>query len=158
MIRINKRGSGQPFTLLLFCLFAVCACLMIALSAQAYQKIQKEQQLHFETMNVFSYINNKIKENDLADSIEVMNIEGIDVLRLSNIEGDFVTATYIYSMDGMLYEIYAAADMEVSLDDGRALIECGSVSFEKIERKVIVRYETMSHEYETMIKYLRAGG
>lgn len=158
MIRINKRGSGQPFTLLLFCLFAVCACLMIALSAQAYQKIQKEQQLHFETMNVFSYINNKIKENDLADSIEVMNIEGIDVLRLLNIEGDFVTATYIYSMDGMLYEIYAAADMEVSLDDGRALIECGSVSFEKIERKVIVRYETMSHEYETMIKYLRAGG
>lgn len=158
MFRINKRGSGQPFTLLLFCLFAACACLMIALSAQAYQKIQKEQQLHFETMNVFSYINNKIKENDLADSIEVMNIEGIDVLRLSNIEGDFVTATYIYSMDGMLYEIYAAADMEVSLDDGRALIECGSVSFEKIERKVIVRYETMSHEYETMIKYLRAGG
>lgn len=158
MIRINKRGSGQPFTLLLFCLFAVCACLMIALSAQAYQKIQKEQQLHFETMNVFSYINNKIKENDLADSIEVMNIEGIDVLRLLNIEGDFVTATYIYSMDGMLYEIYAAADMEVSLDDGRALIECGSVSFDKIERKVIVRYETMSHEYETMIKYLRAGG
>lgn len=158
MIRINKRGSGQPFTLLLFCLFAVCACLMIALSAQAYQKIQKEQQLHFETMNVFSYINNKIKENDLADSIEVMNIEGIDVLRLLNMEGDFVTATYIYSMDGMLYEIYAAADMEVSLDDGRALIECGSVSFDKIERKVIVRYETMSHEYETMIKYLRAGG
>lgn len=158
MYKNKKKLSGQPFTLLLFCLFAVSACLMIALSAQAYQKIQKEQQLHFESMNVFSYINNKIKENDLIDSVEVINLEGIDVLKLSNVEGDFETATYIYSMNGMLYEIYAAADIEVSLDDGRALIECGEVSFEKIEGAVVVEYKDTSHECKTMTKYLRAGG
>lgn len=158
MLKNNKKLSGQPFTLLLFCLFAVSACLMIALSAQAYQQIQKKQQLHLETMNVFSYINNKIKENDLIDSIEVLNIKGIDVLKLSSSEGDFETATYIYSMDGILYEIYAAADIEVSLDDGRALIECGKVSFEKLERAVVIYYENTSHEGRTMTKYLRAGG
>lgn len=158
MLKNNRKLSGQPFTLLLFCLFAVCACLMIALSAQAYQKIQKEQRLHLETMNVFSYINNKIKENDLIDSIEVLDIEGVEVLKLSNIEGDFETVTYIYSMDGMLYEIYAAADVEVSLDDGRALIECGEVTFKKSENTVEVHYENTSHEDKTMTKYLRAGG
>lgn len=158
MHKNNKKLGGQPFTLLLFCLFAVSACLMIALCAQAYQKIQKEQLLHLETMNVFSYINNKIKENDLIDSIEIMVIEGNDVLKLSKVEGDFETATYIYSMDGMLYEIYAAADVEVSLDDGRALIECGKVSFEKLESAVVVRYENTCFESKTMTKYLRAGG
>lgn len=158
MYNNNKKLSGQPFTLLLFCLFAVSACLMIALCAQAYQRIQKEQQLHLETMNVFSYINNKIKENDLIGSIEIMTIEGNDVLKLSNVEGDFETATYIYSMDGTLYEIYAAADVEVSLDDGRALIACGKVSFEKLENAVVIHYENTCFEKKTMTKYLRAGG
>lgn len=158
MNKNDKKLRGQPFTLLLFCLFAFCACLMIVLSAQGYQKILNEQQQHFETMNVFSYINNKIKENDLTDSIEVLIMDDTEVLKLSNIEGDFKTATYIYSMSGMLYEIYAAADVEVSLDDGRALIDCGDISFEKHDGAVIVRYETTNHEFEMMTKYLRAGG
>ena len=158
MFKNDKRMSSQPFTLLLFCLFAICACLMMASSALAYQKIHNAREQHFETMNILSYINNKIKENDLADSIEVLVMDDIDVLKLTNVEGNIQTATYIYSMNGLLYEIYAAADVVVSLDDGRALIDCGNVTFEKSDRMVVIHYETSNHEQRSMTNYLRAGG
>ena len=49
----KQRTSTQFMSLLLYCLFAVCACLMVALSAQAYQQLQKNRQNDLNTMNVF---------------------------------------------------------------------------------------------------------
>ena len=82
----------------------VCACLMVALSAQAYQQLQKNRQNDLNTMNVFSYINNKLRENDVEKGVTVLNIDQCSVLKLTSVEGYFETATYIYSKDGMLYE------------------------------------------------------
>lgn len=57
----------------------------------------------------------------------------------------------------MLYEIYAAADIEVSLDDGQPLLACSQLSFELSESSVIIYYETADQNVQTMTKYLRAG-
>ena len=153
----KQRISTQFMSLLLYCLFAVCACLMVALSAQAYQQLQKNRQNDLNTMNVFSYINNKLRENDVEKGVTVLNIDQCSVLELTSVEGDFETATYIYSKDGMLYEIYAAADIEVSLDDGQPLLACSQLSFELSESSVIIYYETVDQNVQTMTKYLRAG-
>ena len=148
----KQRTSTQFMSLLLYCLFAVCACLMVALSAQAYQQLQKNRQNDLNTMNVFSYIN-----NDVEKGVTILNIDQCSVLKLTSVEGDFETATYIYSKDGMLYEIYAAADIEVSLDDGQPLLACSQLSFELSESSVIIYYETADQNVQTMTKYLRAG-
>ncbi|PXX79793.1 DUF4860 domain-containing protein [Dielma fastidiosa] len=153
----KQRTSTQFMSLLLYCLFAVCACMMVALSAQAYQQLQKNRQNDLNTMNVFSYINNKLRENDVEKGVTVLNIDQCSVLKLTSVEGDFETATYIYSKDGMLYEIYAAADIEVSLDDGQPLLACSQLSFELSESSVIIYYETADQNVQTMTKYLRAG-
>ena len=153
----KQRTSTQFMSLLLYCLFAVCACLMVALSAQAYQQLQKNRQNDLNTMNVFSYINNKLRENDVEKGVTILNIDQGSVLKLTSVEGDFETATYIYSKDGMLYEIYAAADIEVSLDDGQPLLACSQLSFELSESSVIIYYETADQNVQTMTKYLRAG-
>lgn len=108
-------------------------------------------------MNVFSYINNKLRENDVEKGVTVLNIDQCSVLKLTSAEGDFETATYIYSKDGMLYEIYAAADIEISLDDGQPLLTCNQLSFELLESSVIIYYETADQNVQTMTKYLRAG-
>ena len=84
----KQRTSTQFMSLLLYCLFAVCACLMVALSAQAYQQLQKNRQNDLNTMNVFSYINNKLRENDVEKGVTILNIDQCSVLKLTSVEGD----------------------------------------------------------------------
>lgn len=43
---MKKQRTGTQFlSLLLYCLFAVCACLLVALCAQAYQQLQKTDRM-----------------------------------------------------------------------------------------------------------------
>ena len=119
--------------------FAVLSTLLVLLGAQAYHAVTERAALAAEERILLGYPVNKVRMNDWADRIRVAEKGGVPMLVIRHdIDGEwYETSTYCHQ--GRLYELFAAAGDELSLEDGEPLVEAdyfrpelkdGVVSFE----------------------------
>ena len=119
--------------------FAVLSTLLVLLGAQAYHAVIERAALAAEERILLGYPVNKVRMNDWADRIRVDEKGGVPMLVIRHdIDGEWYE-TSIYCHQGRLYELFAAADDELPLEDGEPLVEAdyfkpelkdGVVSFE----------------------------
>ena len=61
------------FVLTLFCVFALCSILLIAVGAKVYQNTINSMETHFTSTTSLSYITEKIRQNDTSSGILMKN-------------------------------------------------------------------------------------
>ena len=62
----NRYMVDILFVLTLFCVFAVCSILLIAVGARIYQNTIDSMEKHFTSTTSLSYISEKIRQNELT--------------------------------------------------------------------------------------------
>ena len=67
----NRHMVDVLFVITLFCMFAVCAILLIAVGAKVYQNTIDNMDTHFTSSTSMSYITEKIRQNDEAGALSV---------------------------------------------------------------------------------------
>ena len=119
----RSHALGGVFVFALLGTFAVMGVLLIMLGAQAYNTVVTSAQMSSNERILRSYPLNKVRMNDNVDALEIRQIEGVDVLTITqDYDGDMYE-TYVYCYDGWLRELFMAQEEEFYLEDGDELIE-----------------------------------
>jgi len=130
------------FTLALFCVFAASALLVVLIGANVYQNTTSSMSDNFDTRTSITYISTKIRQSDALDSVYMTEFDGVPALILSQeIEGDLYH-TWIYHYDGELREIFAAADANVSPENGQTIMSVPSLTMEPLDHNMF-RFTTV---------------
>lgn len=88
--------------MLLLVIFASTVFIVLGAGANAFDTIVSEKKNTESARVAYAYINMKIKQNDAAGSIGVVQTDFGNALRIGSDVDDFVT--YIFFADGTLYE------------------------------------------------------
>ena len=106
------------FVLALFGVFAVSALSLVTIGADVYQHTVEDMGENYESRTAVSYITEKVRQNDTADSILLTTLEDVPALcMVSQPEGD-TYCTYLYLYDGHLKELFMKQDASLG---GRVL-------------------------------------
>lgn len=129
----KKYSVDFLFTMITFALYAGMMIALVYMGAQVYQSVIAGMRNHDATRTAQAYIVEKVRQSDTAGSIRAEKIQGTDVLVLKQSVEGREYATYIYTREGMLKELFTRADREVTLSDGTGILELSDFSIEEKE-------------------------
>lgn len=127
----NKHIVDTLFVLTLFAVFAICSMLLIAFGANIYQKTVNNYEEHFNIFTSVAYINEKLRQGDASDAIELVDFGASQAFRLSSFYNDTEYYTYIYLDNGYLKELYVKADNSLSPKAGKKLLPINAFKAQK---------------------------
>ena len=113
-----KHKSGDPnrhivdvlFVLALFGVFAACALMLVTIGAGVYKKTVANMNDNFSERTAYSYVTEKIRQNDSAGVISIDEISGVPALTFTRQSGEEEFCTYLYLYDGYLKELFVRKD------------------------------------------------
>ena len=111
------------FPLAVLFVFAASSLVVLILSVHIYTGQTEQAEAHYRTDTPLSYVEEKIRQNDVAGSISVMTLDGTECLALKNSSDGINSTTYLYVSDGWLKELFVRNDTDVSLNAGKNIIE-----------------------------------
>ena len=111
------------FPLAVLFVFAASSLVVLILSVHIYTGQTEQSEAHYRTDTPLSYVEEKIRQNDVAGSITVMTLDGTECLALKNSSDGIDSTTYLYVSDGWLKELFVRDDTDVSLNAGKNIIE-----------------------------------
>lgn len=130
----NRHVVDTIFVLALFAIFAVCALMLVSIGAGVYQKTVDDMNTNYNSRTTYSYVAEKLRQNDTAGSISVGQIGNSEALILSEEVNGSVYSTYLYAYDGYLRELFISPDFiinESSAEAGQKLLPINNFTLEK---------------------------
>jgi len=127
----RKKGSNQHtvdmlFVITLFCAFAVCASLLIALGANIYKSTIDSMDKHYTLSTASSFITEKVHQHDAYDAISVGEFGDGKAIILKEEYSGTVYNDYIYSYDGYIREMLVADGLVLSPESGSKILAVDS--------------------------------
>ena len=111
MLKKQKPIFDVLFTLVLFSIFATTALLVVVIGVNVYKSTVTGMENNFTARTSLSYIAEKVRQNDVADGVELAEIgtENTPALLLKQTYGETAVETYIYLYNGNLTELLCTA-------------------------------------------------
>lgn len=134
----NRHTVDMLFVLTLFCVFAVCASLLIALGANVYQSTINDMNRHYTLSTASAFITEKVHQHDEAGCISLGEFQGNSALILKENYGDIVYYDYIYAYGGYVRELLVSENAAVSPDAGQKILAIKKFKLEKGDGNSIV--------------------
>lgn len=125
----RSHSIDSLFVVLLFSLFIFMALLIIGSGASAYKKVAAQMDDRFDRQTCISYITAKIRSNNEADKISIVDFNGVNALCISEKFNEGVYNTYIYIYDGMIRELFTNSETNLGLDAGSTLTRASDLKF-----------------------------
>lgn len=130
----SNRNTKQLFPALLFFVFLLCTIFTILIGSRVYENIRARNQKSFQTDTALTYISNKVRQGDLADSVSLREEDGRQVLILTAVYNETEFETWIYQMDGALWELFTQKNSGLDVYAGQMIMECDPISFSIVEK------------------------
>ena len=136
-----KRNDGKHmvdilFMIALFCVFAVSALMLVILGADVYKKTVSDMDQNYTSRTAFSYISEKIRQNDLDGNISVTKFGDGDAIEISETYSGTEYVTYLYMLDSSLCELGMLRDSNLSPENGDKIIELQSLQIENVSEQL----------------------
>lgn len=126
------------FSLALLCVFLISGVLVILTGAGVYKDTVRSSELNYGSRTALSYIVEKVRQGDKnGDIYSGSTDDGVPALLIvSNYQGtDYIT--YIYASGGKMRELFVRAGAQADSDDGTALLDIASLSFEELKNGLL---------------------
>jgi len=124
------------FVLTLFLLLAALSISVILAGSTVYEKISDNMDNNYDRRVSFSYLANKIHQNDSYGCIYIEEKDGVQMIAIKEYDDE---VTYIYYYDGYIRELLVDTATNFDLDWGNEVIQAEGFEFkfsddkEKIE-------------------------
>jgi len=128
MLKLDNRRTNKIdsiFVIAVFTVFAITAFLLILIGAKQYKHTANSMDANYESRTISSYLTEKIRQNDSADTISICELEGTQAPALETIENEIPYVTYIYYYTEALREIMVTEASVFSLEAGQEIIKTG---------------------------------
>lgn len=145
MLRLRNNSSGKidtVFVLGLFTMFAATAFLLVLLGIKQYNHTREVSAENYEMRTLCSYLQEKIRQNDSANSIDITILQDSDgeehaALTFFTTENDITFITYIYYYDGILRELVVTDNSVYSLSSGQSIMDISDFTPEFISNDLL---------------------
>lgn len=104
------------FVLALFVVFTLSALVLVILGASVYKQTVSYMDENYTARTAYSYLTEKVRQNDLYDSISIGQLEGTPALVLTREINGTNYATYLYLHDGSLRELFMRQGSDIGSD------------------------------------------
>ena len=125
----SRGGTEQLFPALLFFVFLLCTIFTILIGSRVYENIRERDNASFHTDTAIAYMTNKVRQGDQADAVSIREENGCQILVLTSDYDGVLFETWIYQMDGVLWELFTQKDSGLDVYSGQMIMECDPVSF-----------------------------
>ena len=109
------------FVFLLLGVFAVFSTLLVLLCAQAYRNTVDQTSLHGEARIMQAFVRNTLRAEDATGAIDVIDVDGITALTITDSFGGDEYIRYIYCYNGMLRDLFTSAESGFRPEDGEEI-------------------------------------
>ena len=141
------------FVLALFGGFAVSALALVTIGADVYQHTVEDMGVNYESRTAVSYLMEKVRQNDTADSISLTTLEEVPALCMRSRVDEETYDTYLYLHDGHLKELFMREGASLGgqvLPAGTNIMELQDLAFSYASEDLIrVSLQTASGESHT---------
>ncbi len=141
----EKHSIQNILVFLIFSIFAILSLVLVAVGIKFYTNISGRVDTNSGIRTTISYIENKIRSNDYDGGIDVVNVNGKDVLLLSN-EGNGEFKTAIYADNGKLKE-YLTKGNDIQLGYGDTIANVDNMIVDKSGRNINIRIKCGDKNY-----------
>lgn len=152
----NRHIVDILFVLALFCVFAVSVLLLVSIGANIYQKTVDDMDSNYNSRTAFSYITEKIRQNDTASAVSVGTLDDVPAIILSQeIEGE-IFHTYLYEYDGYLTELLTRPGLDLGgnlLKAGRPLIRLEQFELFEVGNS-LYRFRLTTKDRQSLLLYI----
>ena len=134
---------------IIFSIFAILSLILVVVGIQFYNNISDTTDKNSQIRATVSYLENKLRTNDYEGGVDVVNIDGTDVILLSNEssgEGNADMKTAIYASDGKLREYLAQSD-DIKLGYADAITDVESMSVVKADNVIHITLKVDGNDY-----------
>lgn len=122
--------TGFLFSMLLFFVFLFCSVFTVLIGSRVYENIRTRDNDSFYRDTAVSYVINKIRQADQTGGVTVGETDdGTSFLLLASQTDGTVYETWIYTMDGSLWELFTPSGSGLSVEDGLEICACPTLSF-----------------------------
>ena len=104
------------FVLALFVVFTLSALVLVILGANVYRQTVSYMDENYTARTAYSYLTEKVRQNDLYDSVSIGELEGTTALVLTQEINDTTYATYLYLHEGNLRELFMRQGSDIGSD------------------------------------------
>ena len=136
----NRHIVDVLFVLALFGVFAACALMLVTIGANVYKKTVANMNDNFTERTAYSYVMEKIRQNDSSDVISIGEIAGVPALTFTRSAGEEEFCTYLYLHEGYLKELFIRKDSFSGTDilsAGQDIMPLASFTMEETEDGLI---------------------
>ncbi len=104
------------FVLALFVVFTLSALVLVILGASVYKQTVSYMDENYTARTAYSYLTEKVRQNDLHDSIFIGQLEDTPALVLTREIDGTAYATYLYLYEGSLRELFMRQGNDIGAD------------------------------------------
>ncbi|MDE6675368.1 MAG: DUF4860 domain-containing protein [Acetatifactor sp.] len=104
------------FVLALFVVFTLSALVLVILGASVYKQTVSYMDDNYTARTAYSYLTEKVRQNDLYNSISLGQLEDTDALVLTREINGTTYATYLYLHEGSLRELFMRQGSDIGTD------------------------------------------
>ena len=148
--RFGLRAASGLSLFLAVAIFALMALLTVVLGAGVYRSVVDRAEVNHEARTAMAYVTGKLRANTGDVSLEQTEV-GDDMLVLSEEIGGANYETRIYAHEGMLYEIFAAAEIDFAPDQGQPIAAREAFSAEKEENALRLTVRAGGEDYAARV-------
>ncbi len=149
---------GGLFTFALFGLFVLLSLLIVVIGVDGYRGVVNASDRVGELRTTLGYVAGKLRSDAASDGIRFEEVEGVQAMVLTERYEDRTFDTYIYHMDGALYELSLIAGYaDFFPEDGWRLSTVADFSAELEQDNLInLKVTTADGHTQTMHVAMRA--
>ena len=148
----KNHGIEALFPITLFFVLTIFALMVIVLAAKIYENTTVNSYRNHQSRIALSYISEKLHQSGDSE-ISIEQFETIDALTLTQFYKDSRYDTYIYYYDGALRELFAKEDVDISLSDGKIILELQDFSMREADEGLLY-FSCTDHENQTADSYV----
>lgn len=133
-MKFGKRDKSivdALFLLMVFAIFLVCALFVVLFGAKIYKNTVRQSSDSFFERTCYTYITEKVRQNDNIAGINISEVNGSPVIKLTKTYNDKDYVTYLFSDNGYLKEYTSLADSSFNPAAGTEIIEISSLKVTK---------------------------
>ncbi|MCI8382195.1 MAG: DUF4860 domain-containing protein [Lachnospiraceae bacterium] len=132
----RKHMIDLLFPIALFLVLAASSLFLVILAANVYRKSVAWEESNYGSRTCLSYVTEKIRQSDTDGGVETGTFDGIPCLILRQNFGDQAYATYLYSYEGQLCELFVQEGADVHAPDGQRILEVNNFNITEQEKGI----------------------
>jgi hypothetical protein len=101
---VKKYSLDIVVVLALFCVYAACSLFLCVVGADVYRTTADTMQKDYDHRTSVLYVAEKVRKNDVADSVRIDTVDGADALVLVERQSGTGFETWLFVQNDMLYE------------------------------------------------------